>query len=152
MGKGIKCKHLPYRPYREMFEDEHRKGIAKIMEFLSEEENYPIYFHCLGGADRTGMVAFLLRALMGEDDEDILTDYELTSLSSYAYGTGEGVDSLGFRSRESDYFREFLAIFNTYGGDSFGEKAEDFLLECNVKQSTMEKIRRILGGFDCFES
>lgn len=30
------------------------------------------------------------------------------------------------------------------GGDSFGEKAEDFLLECNVKQSTIEKIRRIL--------
>ena len=144
MGEEVSYKYLPYRPYTEIFEDEHRKGICEIMEFLAQEENYPIYFHCLGGADRTGMIAFFLRALLGESNEDILIDYELTSLSSYAYGLAEGVDALGFRSRETDYFREFISLFNAYKGNSFSEKTESFLLECNIKPSTLERVRSIL--------
>ena len=144
VGEDVRYKRLPYRPYVEMFEDEHRREICEIMEFLADEENYPIYFHCLGGADRTGMVAFLLRALLGESDEDILIDYELTSLSSYALGLAEGVRALGFRSREGEYFTNFLAIFNKYKGNTFSEKAEAFLLECNVAPSTIESIRNIL--------
>ena len=144
VGGGVRYKYLPYRPYVEMFRDEHRKGIVKIMDFFADSENYPIYFHCLGGADRTGMIAFLLRALLGEHDEDILIDYELTSLSSYAYGLAEGVTALGFRSREADYFQEFISLFNAYNGNSYCEKAESFLLECNVKPSTIARIRSIL--------
>ena len=144
IGDSVAYKCLPYRPYNEAFEDEHRRGIVRIMEFLADEDNYPIYIHCLGGADRTGMVALFLRALLGESDDDILTDYELTSLSSYAYGLTEGVDSLGYRSRESDYLRNFLTSFNEYKGETLGEKTESFLLECGVGRETIEKIRKIL--------
>ena len=142
---GVRYKYLPYRPYLEIFEQEHRKGIVDIMEFLADENNYPIYYHCLGGADRTGMIALFLRGLLGESDEDILIDYELTSLSSYAYGLAEGATTAGFRSRYHDYFQEFLSVFNTYKGNSLGEKAENFLLECGVKNETISKIRKILA-------
>lgn len=145
ISESVRYKYMPYRPYREIFEEEHRKGIVGIMELFASEDNYPIYFHCLGGADRTGMIALFLRALLCERDEDILIDYELTSLSSYAYGLTEGVDSLGFRSREADYFQEFLSIFNKYPGNSLSEKTEAFLLECGVKPITIEKIRKILS-------
>ncbi len=144
-GDDVRYKLLPYRPYREVFEEEHRKGIVDIMEFLADEQNYPIYFHCLGGADRTGMIALYLRALLGECDEDILIDYELTSLSTYSLGLSEGVSSLGFRSRNAEYFAEFLNMFNTYAGETLAEKTVQFLLECNVKQETLAKIRGILA-------
>jgi len=49
-------KYLPYRPYMEIFEEKHRQGICDIMNFLSDEKNYPMYIHCLGGADRTGIL------------------------------------------------------------------------------------------------
>ncbi len=141
---GILYKFLPYRPYNEVFEEEHRKELVHIMEFLANEDNYPIYFHCLGGADRTGMIALYLRALLGESEEDILTDYELTSLSSYAYGLSEGVSALGFRSRLSDYFQEFFNRFNTYEGEDLCKKTESFLIDCRVKTETIDKIKKIL--------
>lgn len=137
--------YLPYRPYMEVFEEEHRRGICKIFDFLADENNYPVYFHCLGGADRTGMIAIYLRALLGESDEDILTDYELTSLSTYAGGLTEGVAAEGFRNRNNDYFQEFLGALSKYS-----DKKElrflipEFLSECGVKKETLNKIISIL--------
>ena len=143
-GDDVQYVALPYRPYLEVFEEEHRRGIVAIMEFLADETNYPIYFHCLGGADRTGMIALYLRALLGERDEDIFVDYELTSLSTYALGLDEGVPALGFRSRQADYFTEFLTGLDAYSGDSLSEKVERFLLDCHVNPKTICKIREIL--------
>ena len=114
------------------------------MDVFADEENYPIYFHCYGGADRTGMIALYLRALLGESDEDIFIDYELTSLSSYTKGESEGVTGFGFRSRESDYFKEFLRLYSVYGGKNLAERTESFLLSCGGEKETIERIRRIL--------
>ena len=145
VGESVRYVRLPYRPYKECFEDEHRAGICRIMEFLADESNYPIYFHCQGGADRTGMIALFLRALVGETDEQILVDYELTSLSTYAAGLTEGVRALGFRNRNGDYFVEFLSLLDEYGpGQSLAEKVPSFLLSCGVTQQTIDKVCMII--------
>ena len=41
-----------------------------------------IYFHCHGGADRTGTLAFLLEGLLGVSESDISKDFELTTYSN----------------------------------------------------------------------
>lgn len=51
---------------------------------LSDESNYPIYFHCNAGADRTGTFAFLVEALLGVSIDDLCLDYELTCFSTAA--------------------------------------------------------------------
>ena len=38
-----------------------------------------MYFHCAGGADRTGTLAFLIEALVGVSENDLSKDYELTT-------------------------------------------------------------------------
>ena len=125
ISEGVQLVRLPYRPYKEIFEPQHKKRICDILEFLSCEENYPIYFHCLGGADRTGMIAIYLRALAGESDEMIHTDYELTGLSSYAYGIAEGIAKTGIRSRNSDYYKDFISMLEIYApGEPFYLSAE----------------------------
>ena len=140
-------KSLPYRPYREVFEEEHRQGICRIMNFLSEGKNYPVYIHCLGGADRTGMIAFYLRALAGEDDDLIHLDYELTSLSTYAYGLAEGAGRDGFRNRNSDYYSDFLAKLNEYApGAALSAKVKAFLLDCGIATECMDKILSIISS------
>ncbi|MBE6542470.1 MAG: hypothetical protein E7672_08525 [Ruminococcaceae bacterium] len=144
IGSDVQYKYLPYRPYCEIFEEEHRVGLVKIMETLSSEENYPVYIHCLGGADRTGMIAIFLRALLGESDEDIFTDYDLTSLSSNAFGLAEGVSDSGFRNHTADYFKNFHNAISAYGGKTLAENIEAFVLECGVNPETIEKIRNIL--------
>ena len=117
------------------------------MNFLSDEENYPIYIHCLGGADRTGMIAFYLRALAGECDELIHLDYELTSLSTYAYGLAEGARRDGFRNRTSDIYTEFLAMLNEYApGGALSAKVRAFLLDCGVATECIDKILSIISN------
>lgn len=145
LGDEMNLVYLPYRPYMEVFEEQHREGICKIMDFLSHEEHYPIYIHCLGGADRTGMIAFYLRALAGESDEFILTDYELTGLSSYAYGLAEGIAQTGVRSRNNAYFVKFLDALDQYApGKTFNQKVTNFLLSCGVSNDILDRIIRMI--------
>ena len=145
VGDRVAYKHLPYRPYKEIFLEENKKGIAEIMEFLSDEENYPVYIHCLGGADRTGMIAIYLRALAGESDDIIHLDYELTSLSTYAGGLAEGAQANGFRSRNYDYYTEFLSMLNEYApGEPLSVQVRAFLKDCGVTDECMDKIVDII--------
>jgi len=102
---------------------------VRLFEALADKTNYPIYFHCWGGADRTGTLAFLLEALLGVSDEDLLCDYELTSLSIW-----------GDRSRNSDLFVSLIDALTPYG-DNFRTQAENYLLSVGVTPETIAAIR-----------
>ena len=138
---------IHYRPYMEVFEEQYKCAICKIMDVLSDEKNYPMYMHCVGGADRTGMIALYLRALAGEADEEILTDYELTGLSTYTMGINEGVDK-GERCRNYSYFANFLsALYSYVGGEEdapLSTVIRLFLLDCGVKQQQIDRIIKII--------
>ena len=145
----IRILPMPYRPYSEIFEEEHRRGIREIMNVFANEANYPIYIHCFGGADRTGMLAMYLEAIAGESDEYILTDYELTGLSMYMGGTKEGIalgETAGLRSRNAEYFRPFLELLDNYGasGATLAERLIAFLLDCGVPREDMDAIAHII--------
>ena len=137
-GGDVNLKQLPYRPYDEIFEEEHRRGICRIMEVFADEQNYPIYFHCMGGADRTGMIAYYLRARAGESDLEMHIDYELTSLCEY-------VPVTNFRSIERDFVVNWLSMLNEYApGQPLKDKLVAFLLSCGVTENCIEKIRGII--------
>ena len=140
---GVEKITIPYRPYQEAFEPQHREHLRQIVTLLAEEDRYPVYIHCMGGADRTGMIAFYLRALLGETDEQIHLDYEVTALSTYAAGAREGAD--GFRSRNAPYYRAFLDTLQSYApGQPLHICVPLFLLSCGVTREQMEKIRHLL--------
>lgn len=46
-----------------------------FFEVLADKNNYPLFFHCSIGTDRTGAMAFLLESLLGVCENDIYTDY-----------------------------------------------------------------------------
>lgn len=142
--EGVALKQIPYRPYCEIFEEEHREEIRKIMNFLSDESVYPVYFHCMGGADRTGMIALFLEALAGEEEEDIFLDYELTSLSRI-YNPQKGVSDTLHRSRNAPYFTEFLKELEKYAkGKGLSEQVKAFLLDSGVSEECINKIVEII--------
>ena len=143
-GSDINYIQLPYRAYSESFEDEHRKGICKIMDFLSDESNYPVFVHCVGGADRTGMIALYLRALAGEEDEIIHSDYELTSLSVYCFSLVSNGDA-GYRSRTAPYYQRFHQMLDPYApSQPLTVKVRAFLSDCGVSDECMDKIISII--------
>ena len=113
------------------------------MEIFADERRYPIYFSCMGGADRTGMIALFLRAIAEEEDDTIHTDYELTGLSTYAAGAAEGAD--GFRSRNRPYYRALLDKLREYAPHQpLHVCAKEFLLSCGVTKAQIEQIARII--------
>ena len=57
----------------------YQQAIRSIIGWLDEGRN--IYFHCAGGADRTGSLAFLIEALLGVSESDLSKDYELTTFA-----------------------------------------------------------------------
>lgn len=55
----------------------YRKEFEFIVKCL--QQGRPVYQHCISGADRTGMLAWLLEGLLGLSYENLMKDYELTS-------------------------------------------------------------------------
>lgn len=108
-----------------------------VFSALANENNYPVYMHCVGGADRTGTVCYLLNALLGVQEEDLIRDYELTSYSIF-----------GDRARDhAAYdFAPFVEKLKAYEGDTLAEKTENYMLSIGVTESEIDSIRAIMLG------
>lgn len=109
----------------------YRKAIAG----LADENRYPVYIHCTGGADRTGTLVFLINALLGVGEDDLIRDYETTTFSVY-----------GERSRNSGIYKfsEFYAQLKTYAGSTLAEKTENYMLSIGVTKTQIESLRSIM--------
>lgn len=134
-----------------------KESIKKIFTTLADENNYPVYFHCNAGADRTGTIACLIEAILGVADEDMIKDFELTSFSAYGKRyRGEIKDGKFINGVMQDNDDNFVAFgmfmddtVRFYGddGDSFSVAAEKFLKNaCGVTDEEISSVRNILLG------
>lgn len=136
---GAALKYCSLSGYSDCFSSS-RDGYKQVFQQLAKPENYPVYIHCTGGADRTGTVCFLLNALLGVDEATLIQDYEFTTFSDW-----------GTRSTKSGtyagYWRPFYQTLTTqYEGDNLMENVESYLLKIGVKQSEIDTIRGIMFG------
>ena len=115
------------------------EGYRQTFEILADKDNYPIYYHCTGGADRTGTVTFLLNALLGVAETELIQDYEFTTFSHYSErNSQQGV--------YANYFKDFRAGLEAFAGDTLQEKVESYLLSIGVTQSQIDNIKAIMYG------
>ena len=56
-------------------EQKNIERVKQVFHLLADERNYPIYFHCSIGTDRTGLIAWLVNGLLGVDEADLWRDY-----------------------------------------------------------------------------
>lgn len=136
LGTGVNRVFIPCCAYREFLLREYGSALRAIFSVFADPAAYPIYMHCWGGADRTGTVAFLLEALLGVADENLMQDYELTTFSIW-----------GARTRSVLQFRQFLLTLDRYGsapGASYADKAEACLRDAGVTQDEISAIRALL--------
>jgi protein tyrosine/serine phosphatase len=127
--------NIPLASYDMIASPEYIKHYRDVFHLLSSRARYPVFMHCWGGADRAGTVAFLVGALLGMRLEDLILDYELTSLSIW-----------GERSRHSEVFQELLQTLEVFArkGSSLQTQVERYLHVIDISQQEIAAIRDIL--------
>ena len=119
--------------------------IKSCFDAFAKANTKPVYYHCYGGADRTGTIGFLLGAVLGMSYTDLVIDFELTSYSSNP--------SRNYRSHlrngpYNDWPNFINTLKNSYGFTSsktIKQAAEEYLInQCKVTQSTIDTIRNIM--------
>ncbi len=125
----------PLYAYRDIFTPNGKNSIRHAFHILADPERYPVLMHCWAGADRTGTLAFLINALLGVSLDDLIHDYELTSLSI-----------AGLRLHTNQSFQELLEGLQSFGqpGASIQQRVEAYLLSTRVTPAEIENIRSLL--------
>ncbi|MDO4287714.1 MAG: tyrosine-protein phosphatase, partial [Eubacterium sp.] len=54
---------------------------AEILKLMTQEDAYPILYHCTNGKDRTGFMTALILLICGVPETTIISDYTLTNLT-----------------------------------------------------------------------
>lgn len=120
------------------------KSLETIFHVLAGADQKHVYFHCWGGADRTGMVAFFLNAILGVSYSDLIIDFELT--------TETNNKRCHMHNSSNAHFPKFIDAFTKYEGfdanKTINQNCEKFLLDKGVKAADIEKIRQnMLPGY-----
>ncbi len=130
LGAGVKHTYYNAPMYSNAFTDSGKKSIQKIFSDLSDKNNYPVLLHCTHGMDRTGTVCYLLEALLGVAEEDLMREYQL---SAFYHGSLWSLNDMN----------EFIGRLKAYEGSTVQEKAENYLLSIGVTAQEISSIREI---------
>ena len=109
------------------------EAIKKIFSILADGDNYPLFFHCDIGTDRTGFIALMLGGILGVNEEDLYRDYLFSNFGKI--GSKRSVETI-----EANY----LHTVNEYDGETLNERISACLSDLGVPASDVEAIRSIL--------
>ena len=118
-----------------------KKVFAEEIRVFANLDNYPIYFHCAMGRDRTGTLAFVIEALLGASETDLRMDFELSALSvkgcaGYAVINGYG--------DQRNAINNLYAYIKTFQGADLAEKTENYLLGIGITAKEIQTIRNLM--------
>lgn len=130
-GYDCKLEHLTnaaskkrYKEWFKFFIDHLRQGKA-------------VYYHCVWGADRTGLVSVLLEGLLGFSQEQMNKEYELTSLSFAGLRPKSGY-------ADGDH-QKLIEKIKTYEGATLRDKFDTYWTqEVGVTKSQIEEFRSLM--------
>ena len=115
-------------------------NLKKTFEILANADQEHVYFHCWGGADRTGMIAFFLNGILGVSYTDLVMDFEYTTLTNNKRSH--------MHNSSNAHFPKFLNAFTTWSGyeadKTVNHNCAKFLKSAGVTDATIEKIRSIM--------
>ena len=128
---------------------EYIPALIQSLKVFANADNYPIYFHCQIGRDRTGTLAFILNGLLGADYGDLCMDYELSCFSEagcldYDDKTKQVERMVSNTEGMRIYFGKYAAAKKYDGDDAFHFGLEAFLLDNGLTQREISAIRDIM--------
>lgn len=117
--------------------------IRREIEVFANKDNYPIYFHCVVGRDRTGTLGIILESLLGVDIDTVLKEYGLSFFSTYAYVDGQTVDDMFYHA--DNVILHIMYKGQKEIGDTLAKRTENWLIDTiGVSKEDIDTIRDIL--------
>ena len=114
----------------------HKQGAEdtrRVLRVFLDRANYPIDFHCIGGADRTGTVATILHSILGLGDDEIWKDYQITAWQG-------GVND----AKHLGWFTKFVRSFDKFEGATLAERIQKYVLSIGFTEKDIETIRKVM--------
>ena len=133
LGPEVTWFHIPSVAYAKLETEQGKAAFAKVFRLFLDRRNYPIDFHCIGGADRAGSVAFILNALLGVSDEELDKDWEM---SCFTYERQD----FGHIAR----YDRLRAVIDAYPGRTTCEKAEQYVRAFGFTDEDLRTFREIM--------
>lgn len=118
-------------------------GMATAVGVIADVESAPVVVHCVAGKDRTGVVCALTLSVLGVSDEDIATDYALTTAASGRFMAWLRAKGALRDDIPKPYYSspaEAMLLFLTDLRDRHGS-AEGYLLAAGLKPEQLESLR-----------
>ena len=109
------------------------EDVRRVLRVFLDRANYPIDFHCIGGADRTGTVAAILFGILGIDDDEIWKDYQITAWQG-------GVND----AKHLGWFAAFVKSFDKFEGATLSERIRKYVLWLGFTEQDIDTIRGIM--------
>ena len=135
LGNNVKYYQCPMDYNKGVDASENDPSLRKVFSILGNKDNYPAFFHCSIGTDRTGYVAWLINSIVGVGEEDLWRDYLFSN-----FGNIGG-------SRDKAYIADgYPKKIKETEGDTLQEKAVNFLLKKGIKQQEIDTIREMMLG------
>ena len=133
LGDGVHYYQCPM-DYNQSFEgDYNAPSVRKVFEILGNSSNYPTFFHCSIGTDRTGYIAWIINAVLGVREGYLWRDYLFSNFGN-----------IGGKRSMSNIENGYVKTIKNSKGKTLKEKAENYLLDKGVKQSEINTLRAMM--------
>ena len=109
------------------------EAVKNFFNFVADENNYPLYYHCKIGTDRTGLCTILLQGLLGVSYEDIYQDYLFSNF-------GKIGEQRTIGDGNSHDIKKYMDDFLGYSGEKFQNKVYNVLLGLGISKDTLDHI------------
>ena len=109
------------------------EAVKNFFNFIADENNYPLYYHCKIGTDRTGVCTILLQGLLGVSYQQAYQDYLFSNF-------GKIGEQRTIGDGNSHDIRKYMDDFVNYSGEKFQNKVYNILLGIGVSKDTLDHI------------
>ena len=139
LGEEVNYINISAPLYGGIKDEDKQEALAEEIRVFTKPENYPVYFHCAIGRDRTGTLAMLLLGLLGVPEDMIRRDYEMSFLSYSG-----SADKTPVETMLSSNFDPTVNYLKTLSGKTFKDNVSSFLKSIGITDAELDAIRSIM--------
>ena len=135
--------------YENFLKKDSYQNLPEVMHIMAHSDEKHTYFHCWGGADRTGMLAFFINAICGVSYTDLMEDFELTTQTNNKRCHMHNSSSAHYPKFMNAFINGYTDSGVTWDGfdpdKTINENCEKWLIEiAEVDPDDIERIREIM--------